>query len=151
MSISLRAVAGLTCVLALGSAIAAASAKGSARVQESDGTVREYQGVVIRVIDHRAVSITSADGKGTLVVIKGACSFAGNLERCLPYRIVLEQSGRRHSIDFRRGTEYLNRTGDPQQLPFSSAHVPPHGILLSLETAHGTFVTVRGTVDGFVR
>jgi hypothetical protein len=110
-----------------------------------------YGGVWIAVIDHRALRITSADRRGTLVVTKGACSFLGELERCLPYRIVLDQSGVKRPIDFERGTEYLNRTDSPQMLPYSTMHVPPHGIVLSLVTAHGTSITVRGTVDRIVR
>jgi hypothetical protein len=47
------------------------------------------------------------------------------------------------------GTEYLNRTAEAQQLPFSSHHVPPHGIELLVVTARGTYITVRGTIDRF--
>jgi hypothetical protein len=127
-----------------------AQAEGIARIAERDGTVREYP-VSLQVIDHRAVHIVSADGRDTLAVSKAACSYLGELERCLPYRIVLDRAGKRHPIDFRQGTEYLNRTASEQQLPLSSRHVPPHGILLLLVTAHGTYITVSGTIDGFSR
>jgi hypothetical protein len=136
-------------IAALAAATAcAADAKGTARVEQSDGVVRDYQ-VSLVVVDHRAVRITSADRRGTLVVGKAACSYVGKLERCLPYNIVLDQAGRKRPIAFSRGTEYLNRTSTPQPLPFSSRHVPPHGLLLLLLTAHGTYITVSGTIDGF--
>jgi hypothetical protein len=151
MGVSVRKFAGFACALALAGSFSAALAKGTARVQESSGAVREYRGVSIRLVDHRAVRITSADGRGTLLVSKGACTYTGELERCLPYRIELDQLGKKHAIDFQRGTEYVNRSDEPQPLPLSSMHVPPHGILLSLVTAHGTYITVRGTFDGVER
>lgn len=141
-----RALA-LAGVLTLACAIPA-QAKGVARIAESDGTVRDYP-VSLEVIDHRAVRIVSADGRDTLSVSKAACSYQGELERCLPFRIVLDRAGKRHPIDFRHGTEYLNRTDSEQQLPLSSRHVPPHGIVLLLLTAHGTYITVSGTIDEF--
>jgi len=70
-----------------------AQAEGIARIAQTDGTVREYP-VSLRVIDHRAVRIVSADGRDTLAVGKAACSYVGELERCLPYRIVLDRAGR---------------------------------------------------------
>jgi hypothetical protein len=134
------------CALAFAGAQSTAQAKGIARIAQSDGVVREYR-VSVHVVDHRAVRIISADGRGTLVIGKAACSYAGELERCLPYSIELDQLGKKHNIAFERGTEYLNRTGTVQQLPFSSQHVPPHGLLLLVLTAHGTYITVRGTID----
>jgi len=148
MQVFVRCISALSMALALAGAATVADAKGIARVQESDGTVRMYD-VSLEVIDHRAVHIISADKKGTLIIGKAACSYAGEIERCLPYRIELDQFGRRHEIAFERGTEYLNRTATAQQLPMSSDHVPPHGILLVLLTARGTYITVRGTIDGF--
>jgi hypothetical protein len=107
-----------------------------------------YHDVSIRVIDHRAVRIESADRRGTLVISKGACSFSAQLLHCLPYSIVLDQMGKRHVIDFQRGSEYLNPGAASEPLPLSSERLPPHGIVLSLLTARGTYITVTGTVDG---
>jgi hypothetical protein len=128
-----------------------AFARGTARAQESDGTIRTYHQVFIRIVDHHAVYITSADGRDTLMVHKSACTTAGQLERCLPYRITLLKSGVPHRIDLQRGIEYLNRTDTGQVLPHSSMRVPAHALLLSLLTAHGTTISVSGTIDGFVR
>jgi hypothetical protein len=126
----------------------ASEAKGIARVEQNDGVVRIYR-VSLVVVDHHAVRITSDDRRGTLVVGKAACSYVGELERCLPYNIVLDQDGKKRAIAFSRGTEYLNRTGSLQRLPFSSRQVPPHGLLLLVLTAHGTYITISGTVDRF--
>ena len=125
----------------------AADAAGTARIEQSDGVVRHYE-VSLVVVDHRAVRITSKDHRGTLIVGKASCSYVGELERCLPYSIVLDQAGRKRPIAFSRGTEYLNRTAAPQPLPLSSRQVPAHGLLLLLLTARGTYITVSGTVDG---
>jgi hypothetical protein len=147
MYVHLRALVALVCGIAIAGTATAANAKGTARVRQSDGVVRDYR-VSLHVIDHRAVRIVSADGRGTLIVSKAACSYAGELERCLPYRIVLDQAGKKHPIELERGTEYLNRTDSVQLLPLSSRQVPPHGLLLLLLTTHGTYITVSGTVDG---
>jgi hypothetical protein len=124
-----------------------ALARGTALVQHSNGKERLYQ-VSITVIDHRAVRIKTADGRGVLEVGKAGCSYVGDLERCLPYRITLEQFGSTRAIEVSRGIEYLNRTGGKLALPLSSDQVPPHGMLLFIVTMQGTHITVRGTVDG---
>jgi hypothetical protein len=147
VNVSLPGTAALVSILlAAGAGVAGAS--GTARIEQSDGVVRQYR-VSLVVVDHRGVRITSADRRGTLLVGKAACSYLGQLERCLPYSIVLDQDGEKHPIAVQRGTEYLNRTGMLQQLPYSSRHVPPHGLLLLLLTARGTYITISGTVDGF--
>jgi hypothetical protein len=148
MRVSFRKAAAVAVLLGFAGAATAANASGTARVEQSDGVIREYR-VTLDVIDHRAVRITSQDHRGTLVIGKAACSYLGELERCLPYSIVLDQDGKQHRIAVQRGTEYLNRTGSVQQLPFSSRQVPAHGLLLLLLTAHGTYITVSGSVDGF--
>jgi hypothetical protein len=146
----IRKSVSLACALAFMAAPSAAQAKGAARIEKSDGAVREYS-VSINMVGRQGVRITSADGRGTLVVAKAACSFAGELERCFPYRVVLDQYGKKRPIDFRRGIEYMNPTNAVQELPRSSKTLPPHGLLLFLVTAHGTYITVRGTIDEISR
>jgi hypothetical protein len=148
VNVWVRSFAALCAVFVLAGTAAVAEAKGTARIEQSDGVVRQYQ-VSLVVVGHHALRITSPDRRGTLIVGKAACSYAGELERCLPYAMVLDQDGKKHAIALERGTEYLNRTSTLQQLPLSSRHVPPHGILLLLLTARGTYITVSGTVDGF--
>jgi hypothetical protein len=123
-----------------------ADAKGTVLVQQSDGSTQSYAGVDIR-ITNKTLRITTADGKGTLVIDKAACSYAGDLLRCLPYSITLDQGGGTHPLDFERGTIYANLTDAKQQLPFSSTQVPPKGILLALKTKIGTIVTMTGEID----
>jgi hypothetical protein len=145
----------LSCVLATLASVAVligppvgAAAHGTARVRQSDGSERRYD-VTLQALDHRAIQVTSADGRGTLTIRHAACSYVGALERCLPYGLVWHQAGATHDITLQRGSEYLNRTDQPQPLPFSSRRVPAHGITLLVLTARGTYITISGSIDEF--
>ena len=127
-----------------------AYAKGTINVQQNNGSVQVYHDVTIRVA-HKALRVTTADGKGTLIIDKAACSFVGELQSCLPYSIKLEQGGVVKPLDFKRGTVYVNLTGDKQQLPYSSTQIPPQGILLSLQTKIGTIVNLSGVIDQVIK
>ncbi|MGB6986869.1 MAG: hypothetical protein WBD74_12915 [Candidatus Aquilonibacter sp.] len=146
MRIAPIAAAALLFLGALGPALAA----GTLRIQESDGSVRTYTNVSVKVV-HQTLRIRSADGKGTLIVNQAACSFVGKIQRCYPLKVSLEQSGATKPIDLKRGTIYVNTSGDVQQLPLSAQQLPSHGILLSFVTDIGTYVTMTGKVDGIVR
>jgi hypothetical protein len=121
-------------------------ATGTVRVQQNDGSTQLYPGATIR-ITNKTLRITTADRKGTLVIDKAACSFLGELMRCLPTSMTLDQGGGMQPLDFQRGTVYLNLTDGNQPLPFSSKQIPPRGILLSLTTKIGTIVDVTGLID----
>jgi hypothetical protein len=123
-----------------------ASATGTVRVQQDNGTVQVYNDASI-VISQKTLRITTADKKGTLVIDKAACSYVGSVMRCLPYSMSLDQGGGVHPLDFQRGTVYLNLTDDKQPLPFTSKQLLPHSIMLSLTTRIGTIVDVTGTID----
>lgn len=71
---------GVALLVAIG---APASAQGITRVQQSDGSVQVYRDVRMR-LNGKTLWITSADRRGALEIANGACSFAGELERCLP-------------------------------------------------------------------
>jgi hypothetical protein len=144
-----RTVAALTTLIFLGTLVPA-FAGGTLRSQESDGTVRVYNNVSIKVV-HRTLRITSHDGKGTLVINQASCSYEGALERCSPLKVTLEQGGATKTIALKNGTIYVNPTNENQQLPLSSQQLPGHGILLSFNTQRGTYVSMTGTVDGLVR
>jgi hypothetical protein len=101
----------VACALALTVAALPASATGTLRVQESDGKVNVYPDVVIRLISHKALTITSADGKGVVKIDQAACSYAGELRSCLLYHMEWIQAGQLHPIDLVRGTIYANLTG----------------------------------------
>jgi hypothetical protein len=124
-----------------------ADAKGTVRVEQSDGTTQVYPNVSLRVVNH-TLRITTQDGKGTLVVTRAACSFEGDLMRCLPYELHLEQDGVESALDFQQGTLYYNKTNTNQQLSASSTQVPPNGILGLLRTKKGTIIAISGVVDG---
>jgi hypothetical protein len=130
-------------VLAAGSAV---HAKGTVTVQQSDGSTQTYKNVTIRIAN-KTLRVTTADGVGTLVIDKAACSYVGNLQMCLPYSMTLDQGGGTHPLDFQRGTVYVNLTDSNQPLAQSSLQLPPNGILLSLTTKVGTIVNMSGTVD----
>ena len=130
--------------LALGAA--AADAKGTVRVQLANGSTQTYSDVTIKIAQ-QTLHVTTADGAGTLVIDKAACSYAGELQRCLPYSMTLDQGGGSHPLDFQSGTVYLNLTDSNQTLPLSSLQLPPRGILLGLKTKIGTYISLSGVVD----
>lgn len=133
--------------IALCAALAApAIAKGVVTIQQSDGTTNVYDDVAIKII-HNALFLTSADGKGTLVVNRAACSYQGALLVCLPTGMTLIQSGQTNPIKVTSGTIYVNLTSEPQQLSLSSTKVRPHSILVSFTTKRGTYVALSGQID----
>jgi hypothetical protein len=147
----LKAAAGslaLLALMAVGAAPAAAS--GTILIVHDDGDSDKYDGVQIKII-HNALYLTSADGKGTIVINRAACSFQGKLLVCLTQTGALVQSGTTKSLDLKNGTLYVNSTDDPQQLVLSTSKVPPHGILLSFNTDRGTYVTLTGRIDKVVK
>ncbi|MGZ3553919.1 MAG: hypothetical protein ACXWNK_17995 [Vulcanimicrobiaceae bacterium] len=133
-------------ILACVAFTAFAEAKGTVRVQQSSGSVQVYRDVAIRIVG-KTLRVTTADGTGTLVIDKAACSYVGEVQRCLPYHITLDQGGGAHPIDLKEGTAYVNLTDAKQQLPLSSQQLPPHSILLALSTKIGTYLTMNGEID----
>ncbi|HZO94163.1 MAG TPA: hypothetical protein VFB22_10330 [Candidatus Baltobacteraceae bacterium] len=140
-----RALAAASAVLACVS-WAPASAKGVALVQQSNGSVKTYAGVDLR-FTRQTLRILTRDGAGTLVVSAGACSFSGALERCLPYAATLRQHGTTSPIPIAHGALFFNLTDSAQRLPRSSQELAPRTTLAVLRTVHGTYVTVKGTLD----
>jgi hypothetical protein len=125
---------------------APAGATGTVRIQQYDGTVRNYDGAVIRV-KHNTIRVWSHDGKGTLVIDRAACSYVGELERCLPTTFQLKQSGQTKTIQLVNGLVYFNPTDSAQQLSNSSQQLPPHSLMLMLHTLRGTYISVHGNID----
>jgi hypothetical protein len=141
----------LLCVFCLAggfvlAALAPASATGTLRIQQHDGSTKTYQDVKIRVSQQK-LRITSADGEGTLVISKAACSYTGKLMVCLPYTLSLEQNGKSNPLDFYNGTVYINTGSEKAPLPFSSQQVPPNGIVFAMHSKIGTVVTLEGKLD----
>lgn len=129
-----------------GASIVPAFATGTLRVQHKNGTVQTYTDVYIRILDNE-MTLTSNDGKGTVVIGKAACSKIGELIQCLPYDATLEQNGNEARIPLANGTVWLNPTGARQSLSLSSQSLPSHGVLMAVKTKSGTYVSLSGTVD----
>lgn len=123
-----------------------ASATGTARIQQRDGSTKTYTDVRIDVTTE-SMAITSSDGQGTLVFGKAACTKVGELLRCIPYDATLEQHGQSTHIPLQYGTVWLNPSTTTQQLTYSSTRLPPRGVLLSIQTKAGTYVSLTGIVD----
>ncbi|MGC2129237.1 MAG: hypothetical protein WA629_03970 [Candidatus Aquilonibacter sp.] len=123
-----------------------ASATGTARIQQRDGSIKTYTNVRIVVLTE-SMAVTSSDGEGTLVFGKAACTKIGELLRCIPYDATLEQHGQSTHIPLKYGTVWLNPSATTQQLTYSSTQLPPRGVLLSIQTKAGTYVSVTGIVD----
>jgi hypothetical protein len=137
-----------TAVLAalVGASIVPALATGTMRVQHHDGVVQTYTAVYIRILDNE-MTLTSNDGKGTVVIGKAACTKIGELIQCLPYDATLEQNGNEARIALQSGTVWLNPTNTRQSLTYSSQSLPAHGVLMAVKTKSGTYVSLSGTVD----
>jgi hypothetical protein len=120
-------------------------AEGTVRIQETNGTIKMYRAVSLR-LNGQTLKITSRDHAGTLVLDQAACTYVDGLRRCYPSQFVLTQHGV-HYISLRRGTVYINASGAAHQLRHSSKMVPPHSVLALLETQHGTYISVTGQLD----
>jgi hypothetical protein len=143
MAIVALALGALLAGLALGSP---AWANGLVKVQQSDGSVREYPQTAMRW-NGQTLWLHSADGKGVLEITTAACSDANNLVRCLPYAITLHQAGAKRPIAVQRGTIYMNFSSEGHHVPYSSELLRAHHLLVAIRTKHGTYITVRGDVD----
>jgi hypothetical protein len=142
-----RVLLSLAVTAALGVAFCGtAGATGTVRIQQRDGDSKTYSNVRI-VVFNDSMTITSSDGVGTLVLGKAACTKVGELLRCLPYDATLEQHGASTHVPLQSGTVWLNPSATTQQLSLSSTQLPPRGVLLSIQTKAGTFVSLTGIVD----
>jgi hypothetical protein len=119
-------------------------------IRQSDGHTDVYHDVSIKII-HQALFLTSEDGKGTLVINRAACAFQGQILVCFATGATLVQAGSSKPLDFKRGTVYLNLTGESQQLALSSQKVPARSILLSFTTMRGTYISLNGRIDKVVK
>jgi hypothetical protein len=126
---------------------ATADAKGIIRVQEVKSPLQTYPGVVIRAVKGTSLTVTSADGKGTLLFKDGACSYIGEVRRCYLYGATLSQGGATRPLDLDRGTLYANFTNLAQPLPNTAERLGPNGVLIAMRTKIGTIITLTGTFD----
>ncbi|HTA38478.1 MAG TPA: hypothetical protein VK760_05360, partial [Candidatus Acidoferrales bacterium] len=130
----MRTIAALVVVAGCFAASAVpAIATGTLRVQHRDGVVQTYTNVYIRILDNE-MTLTSNDGKGTVVIGKAACSKIGELISCLPYDATLEQNGNEARIALQSGTVLINPTATRHALSYSSQSLPSHGVLMAVKT-----------------
>lgn len=127
-----------------------AGATGTMTLVHANGQTETYDDVEIKVI-HRALYLTSADAKGTIVIDRAACSYQGKLMVCLATGATLVQSGETSPLDFKRGTVYLNDTDDYQALVASTTKVAPHSVMVSFVTQRGTALALTGRIDKMVK
>ena len=123
-----------------------AFATGTARIQQSDGGVKTYKNVRI-AIEHKQMTLTSADGVGQFVISRAACSAVDKRVRCYPGEAMLKQHGQTLPITIVEGSAWLNPTESKQQVPNSTEQIGPHGVILSFKTKRGSSVSLTGVVD----
>ncbi len=140
-------VTAIACVVVVA---AVARAAGTLQINHSDGSVNTYEGVTINVFSG-SLFLTTADGKGTLVVNRSACSYQAKIIVCLPNSVILVQKGKSNALSLTTGTVYLNYTDAPQPLTRSSAKLPAHAAMVSFTTGNGTYVNLLGTLDQVIR
>jgi hypothetical protein len=146
----MKVVAAMVLLAICAATAAPCLAKGTARVQESNGSVRVYYNVAINIV-HQTLRVTSADGQATFVINQSACAYVGVFEHYTPLRMSLERGGTTHALDTTGGTIYINPTNRVQMLSHSSTQLPPHGIFLTAGTKPNTYVTISGRIDSLVR
>jgi hypothetical protein len=135
----------LIAVLAIAT-LSPASAKGVTLIERADGSVHTYVDVNIR-LSGQTLWLRSADRKGVLKIVNGACSFMGAVQRCLPYAVALIQDGKTRQIAISHGTVFLNLSNTAQRLTNSSEQLAPRTILALWRTVRGTYVTIKGKLD----
>jgi hypothetical protein len=134
-------------VVALVLALSApALATGTVRIQQRDGSVRTYTGVILKVAN-KTLTLTSADKVTTVAIKGGDCSQDGAIVRCTGGGFSLLQDGKRHTVPFRTATFYFNLTDQDQPLPLSTTKIAAHSVLFAVQTAKGTYVTGNGKLD----
>ncbi len=151
VSLALQKAAPLAAIVACFALGAApAGAKGTMTITHVDGHSDTYPGSVVKII-HNALYVTSADGAGTLVVNRAACSYQGNVMACFPTSAALVQSGSTKPLDLKAGTIYVNTTDDYQPMPMTTAKIAPHSLWISFTTYKGTYCSLKGRIDEVVK
>jgi len=130
-------------VLALNTA---ALANGTVRIQQSNGSVKTYSGVVMKVAN-KALTLISADGVSTVVISGADCAHNGDIIRCTGGGFRFLQDGETHAVPFKSASFYYNPTDQDQTLSLSTMKVGPHSVVFAIETAKGTIITGNGKLD----
>jgi hypothetical protein len=122
-----------------------ALASGTARIQQTNGSVNTYSGMRLQILPHSVV-LRSPDGQDEVSML---CESGGDgISVCRPQAFYFQRGAKAYSIPLRQGTVYINTSDDAQTLPLSSTRVPPHSILLALQTRRGTYITGQASAGG---
>jgi hypothetical protein len=122
------------------------AAEALVRVQQSDGTTQVYRNVHA-TLSGTTLWLRSPDRKDRLQIVSAACSFPHDLQRCLPYQVILHKPDRTHQLTITRGVFYVNLTTEPHHLLHSSQVVAPHGVMVFLHTTRGTYVSAIAAAE----
>jgi hypothetical protein len=142
----LGAILGLASLCAIATPNVARAA-GTVVIQHAGKDPVSYANVAIKLV-HNTLNVTSADGKGTMVIADAACAYQGDLLVCLPTTITLVEGGASNVLDLRKGEIYANMTDSTVQMPHSSTEIPARGVLMTLVTDIGTYINLSGKIDG---
>jgi hypothetical protein len=123
-----------------------ASATGIVQIQQRDGSVKTYKGVILKVAN-KTLRLTSADKVSTVTVSGADCAPAGVIFRCTGGGFSLAQDGQKHVVPFKTATFYFNPTDQSQTLPFSTTHIGAHSVIFAIQTMKGTYITGKGKLD----
>jgi hypothetical protein len=124
-----------------------ANATGMTRIQHPDGDITTYDHVRFTFV-HHSLRLTSADGKGVLAIALTSCVKDGEIHVCRPGGVTYRQNGDVRAVDLTDGTLYFNPTAEKRALPLSSTQVPAYGVILTLHTAHDTYLSATAAIDG---
>jgi hypothetical protein len=134
-------------VIALVFALSApASATGTVRIQQRDGSVQTYTGVTLKVANKR-LTLISADKVSTVVLSGANCTHEAAIVRCMGGGFSLLQDGKRHNVAFKTATFYFNLTDQEQLLPLSTTKIAAHSVIFAVQTVKGTYITGNGKLD----
>jgi hypothetical protein len=126
---------------------APALATGNLRIQQNDGTVKTYSGVIMKVAN-KTLTLTSADKVSTVAISGANCAADGSLVRCTGGGFSFLQDGQKHIVPFKSATFYFNPTSDDQQLPMSTTKIGARSVIFAVQTKKGTYITGSGKLDG---
>ncbi|MGA8534628.1 MAG: hypothetical protein WB615_11010 [Candidatus Tumulicola sp.] len=125
---------------------APAMATGMVRIQQNDGSVKTYTGVIMKVAN-KTLTLTSADKVSTVAISGAACAPDGSLVHCTGGGFSLLQDGQKHIVPFKSATFYFNPTDQDRQLPLSTMKIGARSVIFSVQTAKGTYITGNGKLD----
>lgn len=115
---------------------APAFASGTVRIRQSDGSLKTYPGVTLKLDGGWSLALTSADKVSTLVLSDGSCTPAGDGVRCTGGKLSFHQDGRTRAVPFKTAWFSFNLMNNA------------NSVSMAVTTAKGTHLTGSGKLDG---